>query len=86
MMARATRLKILLGACIIGMIGMIVHSNLLFGGAVLLLLFSGIRYPQSTPTNYTEKFGPPDPSGLPEEGNRTPFTDLEIPEDQDTKE
>ena len=83
-MSRKARLKILLGACIIGMIGTITHSNILIGGAVVLMLLSCIRYAQTPPTNYTEKFGPPDPTGEPSE-NRTPFTEMATPEDQESE-
>ena len=84
-MGRKARFKILLGACIIGMIGTITHSPILIGGAVVLMLLSGVRYPHSPPTNYTEKFGPPDPSGLPAEDTRTPFTEILSQEDQESE-
>ena len=60
-MGRGSRLRILFGASIVGTIGILVHSNLLIAVAVLLLIFSGVRFPHSAPTNYTEKFGPPEP-------------------------
>ncbi len=71
-----------MGACIIGTIGVVVHSNILIGCAVVLLILSCIRSRHSAPTNYAEKFGPPDPSGTPKEDNVTPFTELSTQEDQ----
>lgn len=78
-MGRGSRLKILLGACIIGIIGIVVHSSLLVGAAVVLLLLSCLRNSPHVPTNYTEKFGPADPSA---ESNATPFN-VELGEDDE---
>ena len=85
-MGRGPRLKILLGACIIGTIGVIVHSNLLISGAVVMLLLSCVRYRQSAPTNYTEKFGPPDPSDLSADEIATPFTEDLTDDDQESED
>ncbi len=68
------------------MIGVIADSNLLIVGAVVLVISSCVRYPQSTPTNYTEKFGPPDPSDLPTESNFTPFTETKTQEGDESKD
>jgi hypothetical protein len=82
-MSRGTRLKILLGASIIGIIGVVTHSNILIGCAVFLLLLSCLRYRASPPTNYTEKFGPAEPSGAPSENVATPFTEARDREDRE---
>lgn len=60
-MTRGSRLRIFLGACIVGGIGVIADSKVLISASVLLLIFSCVRYRQTPPTNYTEKFGPADP-------------------------
>ena len=67
-MNRWSRLRILLGACIIGTIGILAQSNILIAASVILLVFSGVRYKQTPATNYTEKFGPPDPDATPTAG------------------
>lgn len=67
-MTRGSRLRILLGACIVGGIGVFADSKVLISASVLLLIFSCVRYRQTPPTNFTEKFGPVDPDDSGEEG------------------
>ena len=71
----------MLGACVIATIGILIDSNILFVTAVVLLLFSSARYPQSAPTNYTEKFGPPDPDDEAADPPVTPFTEKQSQDD-----
>ena len=91
-MNRASRLRIMLGVSIIGVIGILVGSKILPIVAVFLILLSCIRFPYSPPPNYTEIYGPPDEEGG--EDASTPFNttldeddivDLELENDEDSE-
>lgn len=81
-MSRGSRLRILLGSCIIGSIGVFAHSTLLIIAAVALLVLSCVRYSTTPPTNYREKFGPPDPDESSNALKPTPFTEVRPKEDE----
>ncbi len=74
-MSRGSRLRILLGACIIAGIGIFVGAAWLIITALVLVVASCFRLRESTPTNYTAKYGPPERDAEDEESEevKTPF-------------